>query len=391
MHDLNDALDELRSVIPYAHSPSVRKLSKIATLLLAKNFILMQSNAIDELRRMLGYPACKSNEAQNAENDVGIDNGYNSGEKVVNPSNENRIVSYNGARGSKSEINVLNNKYSKSNNVIEEKNNVEQFDKAYKTGFTNRFSYDSFHNVNENGENEEKTNGSKNENTENFKTQKFLMNSFNQKTKFNVKSNTLYKTKNYTNSFSTYNHFQTDISKRENFFYDDKKTFFNKTTNEKLPTAKSDEAKEDKQVKCLESSLATKKPLFFLPHLPAAYPLQFYHNNIQQQLLMHQQQHLLQHAQMQSFLPSFHHHLHYNIQQPFIVNNHEQNKFSDNKNNELEYLDNFSKKTLGNELINYKNTSDRSSLKEIDQEAYNTPTYPTANNEEYDFDDDETN
>lgn len=40
MHDLNDALDELRSVIPYAHSPSVRKLSKIATLLLAKNYIL---------------------------------------------------------------------------------------------------------------------------------------------------------------------------------------------------------------------------------------------------------------------------------------------------------------------------------------------------------------
>src|SRR2546421_4828919 len=32
MHDLNDALDELRAVIPYAHSPSVRKLSKIATL-----------------------------------------------------------------------------------------------------------------------------------------------------------------------------------------------------------------------------------------------------------------------------------------------------------------------------------------------------------------------
>lgn len=42
MHDLNDALDELRGVIPYAHSPSVRKLSKIATLLLAKNYILMQ-------------------------------------------------------------------------------------------------------------------------------------------------------------------------------------------------------------------------------------------------------------------------------------------------------------------------------------------------------------
>lgn len=55
MHDLNDALDELRSVIPYAHSPSVRKLSKIATLLLAKNYILMQSNAIDELKRVVTY------------------------------------------------------------------------------------------------------------------------------------------------------------------------------------------------------------------------------------------------------------------------------------------------------------------------------------------------
>lgn len=53
MHDLNDALDELRHVIPYAHSPSVRKLSKIATLLLAKNYILMQTNALNELRRIL--------------------------------------------------------------------------------------------------------------------------------------------------------------------------------------------------------------------------------------------------------------------------------------------------------------------------------------------------
>lgn len=53
MHDLNDALDDLRSVIPYAHGPSVRKLSKIATLLLAKNFIMMQSNIIDELKKEL--------------------------------------------------------------------------------------------------------------------------------------------------------------------------------------------------------------------------------------------------------------------------------------------------------------------------------------------------
>jgi hypothetical protein len=55
MHDLNDALDELRGVIPYAHSPSVRKLSKIATLLLAKNHILMQANALEELRRIIAY------------------------------------------------------------------------------------------------------------------------------------------------------------------------------------------------------------------------------------------------------------------------------------------------------------------------------------------------
>ncbi|CAL8105736.1 unnamed protein product [Calicophoron daubneyi] len=55
MHDLNDALDDLRTVIPYAHSPSVRKLSKIATLLLAKNYIMMQTNAIEELHKILLY------------------------------------------------------------------------------------------------------------------------------------------------------------------------------------------------------------------------------------------------------------------------------------------------------------------------------------------------
>ncbi|XP_023367762.1 class E basic helix-loop-helix protein 23 [Otolemur garnettii] len=39
----------------YAHSPSVRKLSKIATLLLAKNYILMQAQALDEMRRLVAY------------------------------------------------------------------------------------------------------------------------------------------------------------------------------------------------------------------------------------------------------------------------------------------------------------------------------------------------
>lgn len=57
MHDLNDALDDLRSVIPYAHGPSVRKLSKIATLLLAKNFIMMQNNVIEELKKEISFLA----------------------------------------------------------------------------------------------------------------------------------------------------------------------------------------------------------------------------------------------------------------------------------------------------------------------------------------------
>ena len=52
---MNDAMDDLRSVIPYAHSPSVRKLSKIATLLLAKNYILMQANALEEMRKLVTY------------------------------------------------------------------------------------------------------------------------------------------------------------------------------------------------------------------------------------------------------------------------------------------------------------------------------------------------
>ena len=36
-----------------SYSPSVRKLSKIATLLLAKNYIMMQANTLDELRKVV--------------------------------------------------------------------------------------------------------------------------------------------------------------------------------------------------------------------------------------------------------------------------------------------------------------------------------------------------
>ena len=54
MHDLNSALDGLRDVMPYANGPSVRKLSKIATLLLAKNYILMLNHSVEEMKRLVG-------------------------------------------------------------------------------------------------------------------------------------------------------------------------------------------------------------------------------------------------------------------------------------------------------------------------------------------------
>lgn len=53
MHDLNDALDDLRAVIPYKPNQRTNKLSKIATLLLAKNHILMQARALKEMRRVV--------------------------------------------------------------------------------------------------------------------------------------------------------------------------------------------------------------------------------------------------------------------------------------------------------------------------------------------------
>lgn len=39
--------------MPYAHGPSVRRLSKIATLLLAKNYILMLQQSVEELKRLV--------------------------------------------------------------------------------------------------------------------------------------------------------------------------------------------------------------------------------------------------------------------------------------------------------------------------------------------------
>ena len=54
MHDLNSALNGLREVMPYANGPSVRKLSKISTLLLARNYILMLNNSLEEMKKLIG-------------------------------------------------------------------------------------------------------------------------------------------------------------------------------------------------------------------------------------------------------------------------------------------------------------------------------------------------
>ena len=64
MHDLNAALDALRDVMPYAtgagtssssaSSSSVRRLSKIATLLLARNYIVTLQKTVDEMSSLIG-------------------------------------------------------------------------------------------------------------------------------------------------------------------------------------------------------------------------------------------------------------------------------------------------------------------------------------------------
>ncbi|XP_077198694.1 oligodendrocyte transcription factor 1 [Paroedura picta] len=59
MQDLNLAMDALREVIvPYSaahcHGSPGRKLSKIATLLLARNYILSLGSSLQELRRIIG-------------------------------------------------------------------------------------------------------------------------------------------------------------------------------------------------------------------------------------------------------------------------------------------------------------------------------------------------
>uniref|UniRef100_A0A915I227 BHLH domain-containing protein n=1 Tax=Romanomermis culicivorax TaxID=13658 RepID=A0A915I227_ROMCU len=53
MHDLNSALESLRQVMPYNGGPSSRKLSKISTLLFARNYILNLTRSLDEMKTMM--------------------------------------------------------------------------------------------------------------------------------------------------------------------------------------------------------------------------------------------------------------------------------------------------------------------------------------------------
>ena len=53
MNDLNSAMDGLRAVMPYARGPSVRKLSKIASLLLARNYIVQLQSRVCQLESEL--------------------------------------------------------------------------------------------------------------------------------------------------------------------------------------------------------------------------------------------------------------------------------------------------------------------------------------------------
>ncbi|XP_072300186.1 oligodendrocyte transcription factor 1 [Eucyclogobius newberryi] len=60
MQDLNVAMDALREVmVPYASNPASaqtpgRRLSKISTLVLARNYILLLGSSLQEMRRLLG-------------------------------------------------------------------------------------------------------------------------------------------------------------------------------------------------------------------------------------------------------------------------------------------------------------------------------------------------
>ncbi|XP_061193511.1 uncharacterized protein LOC133201736 [Saccostrea echinata] len=53
MHELNDALDALRQVLPHSNGPSRKKLSKLSTLVQARSHIISLSHSIEEMKSMV--------------------------------------------------------------------------------------------------------------------------------------------------------------------------------------------------------------------------------------------------------------------------------------------------------------------------------------------------
>jgi len=53
MHDLNSALESLRKTLPYSQGPSVKKISKMATLIYARNYIVTLNRSLEEMRKLV--------------------------------------------------------------------------------------------------------------------------------------------------------------------------------------------------------------------------------------------------------------------------------------------------------------------------------------------------
>lgn len=85
MHSLNDAFEKLREVVP--HVKMGRKLSKLETLTLAKNYIMALTNVICEMRGE--QKPFTFDDPDQAENDYASSNdgGFESGNSIKTPSN----------------------------------------------------------------------------------------------------------------------------------------------------------------------------------------------------------------------------------------------------------------------------------------------------------------
>ncbi|XP_063235118.1 protein dimmed-like isoform X2 [Bacillus rossius redtenbacheri] len=88
MHSLNDAFEQLREVIP--HVKMERKLSKIETLTLAKNYIMALTNVICEMRgEEKPYTFLDVDCGSNASSSGNLSGGEQGAEEDLEPNNNN--------------------------------------------------------------------------------------------------------------------------------------------------------------------------------------------------------------------------------------------------------------------------------------------------------------